>query len=64
VISNNQLNYTLVMSYPLFRAVYKEIAKIEKKHTFLAQAIRDNIKIHVTTFYANRERMNKKLKKQ
>ena len=52
------------MSYPLFRAVYKEIAKIEKKHAFLAQAIRDNIKIHVATFYANRERMNKKLKKQ
>jgi len=26
----------LVMTYPLFRAVYKEIAKIEKKDTFLA----------------------------
>ena len=52
------------MSYPLFKAVYKEIAKIEKKHTFLAEAIRSNIKTHVATFYATRERMSKKLKKQ
>ena len=63
-ITNKLLNYTLVMSYPLFKAVYKEIAKIEKKHTFLAEAIRSNIKTHVATFYATRERMSKKLKKQ
>jgi hypothetical protein len=52
------------MSYPLFRSVYKEIAKIEKKDTFLAEAIRKNVKTHAATFYASRERMSKKFKKQ
>ena len=44
-------NYTLDMSYLLFRLIFKEIAIISKKDPFVGSHIKGHLKTHLAVYY-------------